>query len=75
MQKQLLDWNATMEASFAGKDYPEGKVMPADPVSQFWFETPAYQPYLAQWQERWEFKSYLDRAQDLPKQRRKKKKK
>ncbi|MBE0545948.1 MAG: sulfatase-like hydrolase/transferase [Verrucomicrobia bacterium] len=74
MQKQLLDWNATMEASFAGKDYPEGKVTPADPVSQFWFETPAYQPYLAQWKERWEFKSYLERAQTQPKPGGKKKK-
>jgi arylsulfatase A-like enzyme len=73
MQQQLLKWNATMEASFFGKDYPEGKVTPADPVSQFWFETPGYQPYLAEWRERWEFKSYLERAQDPSKQDGKKK--
>jgi len=74
MRKQLLDWNATMDASFAGKDYPEGKVSPPDPESVNWFETPAYQPYLAQWKERWEFKSYLERTAQAPKKTRKQKK-
>ncbi len=63
MKQQLLDWNATMDASFAGKDYPEGKVSPPDPESVNWFETPQYQPYLAEWKERWEYKSYIERAQ------------
>jgi len=74
MRKQLLDWNATMDASFAGKDYPEGKVSPPDPESVNWFETPAYQPYLAQWKERWEFKTYLERTAQAPKKTRKQKK-
>ncbi len=62
MRKQLLDWNASMDASFAGKDYPGGKVSPPDPESVSWFDTPAYQPFLAEWKERWEYKSYLNRA-------------
>lgn len=62
MKQQLLAWDAAMNASFAGKDYPEGKVSPPDPESVNWFDTPAYQPFLARWKERWEFKSYLDRA-------------
>jgi arylsulfatase A-like enzyme len=62
MKKQLLDWNTTVDASFSGKDYPEGKVTPVDPASINWFDTPQYQPYLAVWKERWEFKSYLNRA-------------
>jgi len=62
MKKELLAWNASVEASFAGKDYPEGKITPADPEPQAWYELPAYQPYLAQWKERWEFKSYIERA-------------
>ena len=59
MKKDLLAWNTSVDASFAGRDYPEGRVTPADPESVFWYETPAYQPYLEQWKDRWEFKSTL----------------
>lgn len=59
MKKQLLDWNDSVEASFAGKDYPEGKVTPADPEPISWHQVPAYQPYLSQWKDRWEYKSQL----------------
>lgn len=62
MKQQLLDWNASMDASFAGKDYPEGQVSPPDPQPVNWYETPPYQPYLADWKQRWEFQSYLKRA-------------
>ena len=62
MRKQLLDWNASADASFAGHDYPEGKVSPPDPASVSWYDTPAYQPFLAEWKDRWEFKPYLERA-------------
>lgn len=61
MKKGLLAWNEAVDASFAGRDYPEGQVAPADPESRFWYETPAYAPYLPQWKDRWEFKSYLER--------------
>ncbi len=61
MKQELLAWNETVDASFAGKDYPEGKVTPADPEPQFWFDTPAYAPYLPEWKDRWEFKSYFER--------------
>jgi len=62
MKKQLLGWNESVEGSFAGRDYPEGRVTPADPEPQSWYERPAYQPYLPEWRNRWEFKSYLERA-------------
>jgi arylsulfatase A-like enzyme len=60
MKQQLLAWDATMEASFAGKDYPEGTVSPPDPESVNWFDTPQYQPFLAEWKKLWQFQSYLD---------------
>lgn len=63
MKAQLLAWDATMDASFAGKDYPEGNVLPPDPEPVFWYDTPPYQPFLAEWKERWEYKSYLNRTQ------------
>ncbi|MBI5769282.1 MAG: sulfatase-like hydrolase/transferase [Verrucomicrobia bacterium] len=62
LKEQLLAWNASMDASFAGRDYPEGKVSPPDPESVSWFETPQYQPYLAEWKTRWEYQNYLDPA-------------
>ncbi len=61
MKAALLAWNDSVEASFAGKDYPEGRVTPPDPKSRPWYETPGYQPYLMQWKDRWEFRSYLQR--------------
>ena len=61
MKRELLAWNETVEASFAGRDYPEGQVSPADPEPQPWYDTHAYQPYLPAWQDRWEYKSYLER--------------
>jgi arylsulfatase A-like enzyme len=73
MRQQLLDWNASMDASFAGKDYPEGKVTPPDPASVSWFETPAYQPYLTQWKDRPEFKNSLAAEGKAPKAGKKKK--
>jgi arylsulfatase A-like enzyme len=66
LKQQLLAWNETVEASFAGRDYPEGAVMPADPEPQNWYDTMTYQPYLPAWQDRWEFKSHLERR-DKPK--------
>ena len=61
MKHQLIEWNQSVERSFAGKDYPEGKLNPADPRSTFWYEVPAYQSYLEKWKDRWEFKSYMER--------------
>ncbi len=46
------EWNATVEASVAGKDYPGGKVDPNQPKRRFWRDDPAYQPYVADWKKR-----------------------
>lgn len=62
MQAELLAWNSSVTASFAGKDYPEGKVTPADPKPQAWSQSPRYQPYLSEWKDRWEFQTYLERS-------------
>jgi arylsulfatase A-like enzyme len=55
LKKELLAWNESVEASFAGKDYPEGKVSPPDPESIAWTAHPSYQPFLAEWAKRWEY--------------------
>jgi len=61
MKRQLLQWNASVDASFIGQDYVEGQVTPADPESVAWYDLPQYQPYLKEWKQRWEFQSYLKR--------------
>jgi arylsulfatase A-like enzyme len=60
MKEKLLAFNDSVGASFAGRDYPEGRVSPPDPQSVPWTETPGYQPYLEQWKDRWEYKSAID---------------
>jgi hypothetical protein len=62
MKQQLLDWNASVDASFLGKDYAQGRLSPADPEPVNWFDLPQYQPYLSEWKQRWEFQGYLNRA-------------
>jgi len=64
LKQQLLDWNASVDASFAGKDYAEGQVTPPDPEPINWFDLPQYQPFLGQWQQRWEFQRYLNVTQN-----------
>jgi hypothetical protein len=59
LREQFLAWNAGVDASFAGKDYPEGRLVPADPTPIAWNRVPAYQPYLAAWKDRWEYASAL----------------
>lgn len=54
-------WNASVEASDAGKDYPEGKVAPGQPDRRFWHEDTAYQPYLDEFKTRPEYGDWIKR--------------
>jgi arylsulfatase A-like enzyme len=62
MKKAWQAWNDSVDASFAGKDYPEGKVTPPDPESISWHESPLYQPYLKELMEYNEFRTYIERG-------------
>jgi arylsulfatase A-like enzyme len=55
-------WNASVQASADGRDYPEGRVDPQHPPSRDWTAAPEYAAYLPQWKERVEFRAYLERA-------------
>lgn len=55
MKMELMIWNDSVSASFEGRDYPEGKVMPPDPESIPWTEHPSYKPYLGDLMKRWEY--------------------
>lgn len=62
MKKDLLAWNASVDASFEGKDYPEGRVTPADPVPQFWYDAEPYRELVSQWKGYWAYQSYMNRT-------------
>ena len=59
MKKQLLEWSASVDDSYVGKDYPEGKVDPREPTPRFWTDVEMYKPYFDQWRSRWEYRSRL----------------
>jgi len=67
LKEQLLAWSRSVDASFAGRDYPERTVTPADPAPVSWYDTDAYRPLLPEWAERWEFKPYLQRRRPAAK--------
>jgi arylsulfatase A-like enzyme len=56
MQNALLEWNESVKASVAGKDYPEGKVHASEPPTRAWVTSPEYQKYLPQLLNRPEYK-------------------
>lgn len=64
MKSELLAWNDSVDASFAGKDYPAGRVDPPDPKSMHWNEKPEYQPFFANWRSRPEYQAALKAADD-----------
>ena len=56
LRREFAAWNDSVEASFAGKDYAAGRVEPPDPKPISWTESPAYRPYLDEWQKRPEYR-------------------
>jgi arylsulfatase A-like enzyme len=58
MSALLRQAKASVAASVAGKDYPEGKVLP-QPPRIFWTEVPEYRKYFPDWKKRPEYESRL----------------
>jgi arylsulfatase A-like enzyme len=54
-------WLISVANSVAGNDY-EGGLQAPDPEPQFWWDTPAYEPYLEQWKNRPEYGARLKKA-------------
>ena len=53
------DWDKSVSASDAGKDYPAGKVDAPQPPRIFWTEVDAYRPYFKEWRKRPEYSGRL----------------
>ncbi len=56
LRTALLRWNESVQASVAGKDYPEGRVSSKEPPSRDWMTAPEYAPYLQELQARPEYR-------------------
>jgi arylsulfatase A-like enzyme len=55
----FMKWNNGVEASVAGKDYPEGKVTDTVTRRRSWPEEDLYRPFFEAWKDRTEFRRYL----------------
>jgi len=55
------EWSASVDASDAGADYPEGEVDPEQPERRFWHEDSAYEPFLDEVRDRPEYEAWLKR--------------
>ena len=49
MKSLFLEWNASVERSVAGKDYPEGRVRDGEPESHDWKDNERYMKALDAW--------------------------
>jgi len=57
---KLKTWNASVDDSLSGKDFPEDAT-PAPVKAPSWTTSPEYAPYFEEWKDRPEFKRYLNR--------------
>jgi arylsulfatase A-like enzyme len=62
LSKELLAWNESVQASVAGRDYAEGRLLPGDQTTRPWASSPDYQPHLAELQKRPEYRDAVTKA-------------
>ena len=53
------EWNKSVDASVAGKDYAERFLSNSSPEPHFWWDDGRYEPYLEQWMTRPEYEKQL----------------
>ncbi len=59
LKKTFREWNAAVEASIRGEDYPAGRVRDGEPKPHFWWADERYRPYLDEWIKRPEYRNRL----------------
>ena len=59
MKHLFAMFHASVEESLAGKDYPEGKLAPADKAPIQWRQDPNLKTYFQEWKKRPEYRNYL----------------
>lgn len=61
MREAAEEWNASVEASAAGKDYPDGDFSPEESEPSWWMADDGYAPYIEDWRDRPEYARYIER--------------
>lgn len=59
LSQWLVEWNASVDDSVSGLDYPEGRIDPDHPESKYWTNDPRYEVFLEEWRERPEYQGFL----------------
>ncbi|WDQ18567.1 sulfatase-like hydrolase/transferase [Rhodopirellula sp. P2] len=59
LSEWLAEWNASVDNSVAGLDYPEQRVDPDHPESKYWSSDSRYEAFFEEWRERPEYRSFL----------------
>jgi arylsulfatase A-like enzyme len=59
MKSAFTKWSAEVDASVAGRDYPEGKVRDDEPQSHFWTADDRYKPFFEAWKKRPEYAKHF----------------
>ena len=62
LTEQLRTLQGSIENSVAGKDYPQGKLLPGDPEPRFWMQLDQYRPYFDEWIKRKEYANRIKRG-------------
>ena len=60
MRQAFEEWNASVEASVAAKDYPSGTTDPAESEPILWMDMERYEPYFDEWRKRPEYGRRLE---------------
>lgn len=60
MKSAYKKWSLLVDASVAGKDYPEGKVRADEPESHFWEDDDRYKQFFDVWKKRPEYEKQLN---------------
>lgn len=55
MTAAMQELQQSVAASFQGRDYPEGKLLPGDPAPRSWLAVEKYRPYFDEWAKRPEY--------------------
>ena len=55
------EWDASVKASVAGKDYLDGDFSPQESQPGWWMADDGYAPYLEEWRQRPEYVRYIER--------------
>ncbi|MHC4200965.1 MAG: N-acetylgalactosamine 6-sulfate sulfatase, partial [Planctomycetota bacterium] len=56
LRKALRDFTESVARSKTGADYPEGRITTIERRPMFWWDSPAYEPYLDEWAKRPEYR-------------------